>query len=168
MINCDVELSNSATLVLSGPVWIKGNFEVKNSAIVKVDSSLGSQSGVIVVDDPSSHSSGSTITLSNSSSFQGSGSVNSYVLLISQNNSAETGGSNEAITISNSLAGELLLYAGHGKIELSNSANVREVTAYKMSVSNSAQVKYQTGLANLLFSSGAGGGYTIGTWKEGQ
>ena len=169
VINCDLNLSNSATLVLTGPVWVKGSISIANSAIVKVSDTLGSQSAPLIAHDPANTSSGSKITISNSSSFQGSGDINSYVLLVSQNNSAEQMGGYKAITISNNnVSGQILLYAGHGEIELSNSANVREVTAYKMTLNNSAQVNYQTGLANLLFSSGPSGGYTIGSWKEGQ
>ena len=70
--------------------------------------------------------------------------------------------------MSNSVVGQVLLYAAHGRIDLSNSVQLREVTAYKLNLSNSAQVIYQTGVANLLFSSGAGGGYTFGSWKETQ
>ena len=87
-------------------------------------------------------------------------------MLLSQNKSAETGGSEKAIKVANSAQGELLLYAGHGEVELQNTINLREVTAYKILIKNSAQISYTTGLANTLFDTGPGGSYDILDWRE--
>ncbi|MDO8482827.1 MAG: hypothetical protein Q7S86_03345 [bacterium] len=167
-INCDLSLSGDAVLTLTGPVWVVGNIDVSNQAEIRLASSLGSRSVALIADKPSALTSGSQITLSNTTEYYGSGDSNSFLLLVSQNKSAETGGSNPAITISNSAGGKLLLYAGHGLIQLSNSVTLKEVTAYKISVNNSAQVVYESGLANLLFSSGPAGGYVFDKWREVQ
>ncbi|KKT14873.1 MAG: hypothetical protein UV94_C0006G0037 [Parcubacteria group bacterium GW2011_GWC1_43_30] len=71
----------------------------------------------------------------------------------------------DAIKTSNSSAAAIL-YAGEGQIEISNSAALKEITAYKLEINNSATVTYESGLANSNFSSGPGGGYEILSWKE--
>lgn len=167
-INCDLEISGSPTVTLAGSVWVVGDISIKNSAIVKVASSLGNTSVSLIADKPSDRSSGSTISLENSATFQGSGSASSYVFAISQNNSAETGGSNNAIEMENSANGKVVLYAGHGQISINNSAQLKEVTGYKTIMKNSANIVYETGLVSTLFSSGPGGGWDISSWQEVQ
>ena len=85
--------------------------------------------------------------------------------MISQNNSAETGGSTNAISMGQG-ASALVSYASHGQITLQQSVSVKEVTAYKIILQNSANVTYDTGLPSVLFESGPAGGYDITSWKE--
>lgn len=165
-INCDLIIKNSSTLTLTGPIWIKGNLTVNNSSIIKIDPSLGANSVAIIVDNPGNHLTGSEVDFSNSVQFLGTGVSGSYILVISQNSSAENGGNEDAISIGNSVTGNLLLYASHGNIDIQNSVSLKEVTAYEISLKNSAQVIYETGLANLIFSSGPSGGYSIDIWQE--
>ncbi len=165
-INCDLEISGSPTITLAGVLWVSGNITVKNSATIKVSSSLGAVSVPIIADKLSNQTTSSKIVLENSATFDGSGSGGSYVLMISQNKSAETGGTEKAIEAQNSVNGKFLVYAGHGEISLENSIKVKEVTAWRIRLKNSAQVIYETGLANLLFTSGPSGGYSLDTWRE--
>jgi len=166
-IDCDLEISgNNFDITLAGPVWVSGNITIKNSPTIRVDSSLGSQSVAIIADKISNRSTSGKIELQNSASFEGSGTSGSYVLFVSQNNSAENSGSEKAITVGNSVSGSLLVYAGHGEIDIENSVDLKEVTAYRVRLKNTAQVIYETGLASLLFSSGPGGGYVLSSWDE--
>lgn len=165
-INCDVTIEGDPTVTLTGPIWVNGNLTVENTAIVKIDSSLGKKSIAIIVDDEDNHLTGSKVFLKNSVQFLGTGVSGSYILVISQNSSSQNGGSEKAINIQNTVNGDLLLYAGHGEIQIQNSVNLKEVTAYKIRMRNSAQVIYETGLANLIFSSGPSGGYSIDIWQE--
>ncbi len=167
-INCDLIISGSAIITLTGPLWVVGNISFANSSVINISSSVGNKSIAIVADNPSDQLGGSRITISNSTDFNGNGGDRSYVLLVSQNRSAQSGGGTKAITISNSANGDLLLYAGHGEIELSNSINLAEVSAWRIRISNSAKVIYKSGLSNLLFSSGPSGGYSISSWQETQ
>ena len=80
--------------------------------------------------------------------------------MISQNNSAETGGSTNAISMGQG-ASALVGYASHGQITLSQSTNVKEITAYKIVLTNTASVTYDTGLSNTLFESGPGGSWVV-------
>src|SRR3990167_7178824 len=167
-INCNLEISGSPTVIIAGPVWVNGNIEIENSPIVKIDSSLGANSIVVIADNPSNRTTSGKIELENSAQFQNSGTEGSYILFISQNNSAQSGGSEKAIRAENSILGDVLVYAEHGEIHLKNSISLKEVSAYKIRLSNSSQVVYETGIANLLFTSGPSGGYSIESWREGE
>ncbi len=158
-INGDLILSNTAVLVVTGTLWVTGDIKLSNSSILKLDPNYGNSSGVIVAGVDESATAG-YIELSNSAQALGSGSANSYIMLLSQREM----GSN-AIKISNNSA-TAILYAGEGEIEISNSAALKEVTAYKLEINNFATVTYELGLANNNFSSGPGGGYEILNWKE--
>ena len=161
-----LEISGDPTVTLTGNLWVTGNVTIQNTAIVKASSSLGNNSVAIIADKASDRDDGSKISLENSVVFQGSGQPNSYILFISQNNDAENGGNNIAIEAKNSVSGKVLLYAGHGEISLQNSISIKEVTAYRIRLKNSASVIYETGIANLLFASGPSGGYSISSWGE--
>ncbi len=160
-ITCDLQIKGSAEVTLTGPVWVTGNIGIENNALIKIDSSLGKKSVAIIADNPSNRITNSKIEFQNSAVFQNSGTKGSYILAISQNNSAESGGDEKAITAENSVSGDLLAYAGHGEILLKNSVSLREVTAYRIRLQNTASVTYETGLASLIFKSGPGGGYKI-------
>src|SRR3989338_1221120 len=171
-ITCDLEVSGSAVVTLAGSVWVTGDIDIKNSALIKISSSFPENtSPALIADNPANRSSGSKISLQNTATFQGSGgsgNSDSYIFAISQNNSAETGGTNDAISMKNRSAGEVVLYAGHGQISIENSATLRQVTGYKIKMKNSANLIYEEGLADTLFSSGPSGGWNISTWQEVQ
>ena len=164
-IPCDLEITGTPTVTLAGNVWVEGSIEVENSAIINVSSSLSGKTVAVIADKPSSPTSSGTIALKNSTTFNGYGD-DSYILFISQNTSAESGGSTAAITVENSASGDVLVYASHGKIDLKNSVQIKEVTAYRIEVQNSGEVVYESGLVNLLFTSGPAGGYSISSWNE--
>ena len=58
------------------------------------------------------------------------------------------------------------MYAAHGEIRIKQSLTLKEVTAYKIRLQNSAEVIYESGLASLLFTSGPGGGFEVSSWGE--
>jgi hypothetical protein len=163
--NCNLSISGSANVTLAGPIWVVGDLTVSNSADVRISSSLSGKSVPIIADKASAPTTSGKITLSNSSEYFGSG-ANSYIVMVSQNKSAEQGGGTSAITISNGAKGDLILYAGHGLVTISNDTLMKAVTGYKVGVHNEAAVRYDSGLANLVFSSGPAGGYTIDSWNE--
>jgi len=166
-ITCDLEIVGTGfTVTLNGMVWVTGNIKIQNSPMIKISSGLGNKSVVLIADNPTDRLTSSKVESDNSATFLGSGTSGSYVVLLSQNESAEQGGGETAITVANSASGDLLIYAGHGEILLQNNISLKEVTGYKIHTKNSAEIEYETGLANLLFASGPGGGYTILGWKE--
>jgi len=159
-IPCDLEISNSAVVTINGPIWVTGNITIQNSAVVKMASALGATSVAIIADKPSDRLNSSKISVKNSATFQNSGTPGSFIFLISQNNSAETGGDIEAINLDNS-SSVFVAYAAHGLIPIENSVSLKEVTAYKIKLKNSAQVTYDTGLASAVFESGPGGSWNF-------
>jgi len=163
---CDVVIRQNPTVTLTGPIWVEGDLSIENNAVLEIEPSVGGKVIPIVVDDPADRLTGSKVDLQNSVDFNGSGADGSYILIVSQNNSAESGGSEIAIQIDSFVAGELLLYAAHGEILLKNNISLREVTAYRVHLTNAAEVVYEKGLANLLFESGPSGGWIIDSWQE--
>ncbi len=164
-INCDLEISGTPTITLTGNLWVVGNVDIKNNPIIEVSSSLSGKTIAIIADNPSNRTSESKIEIENSLTVNGAGS-GSYVMFLSQNQSAEGGGSEKAIEVQNSANGDILVYAGHGEILLKNNIDLKEVTAYRVRLQNSAQVSYETGAASLLFTGGPSGGWDLKNWFE--
>jgi len=165
-IMCDLEISGTNTVTLTGDVWVVGKISTKNQTTIKLDSSYGLGSGVMIADNPANYLTSSTITLENGTTIQNSGTDGSYVVFISRNRSAESGGGTTAIQIGNSAQGELVAYAPSGKVTLANSNEIRGVTGYLVSLANSANISYRNPLKSLYFTSGTGRGWDIVSWKE--
>ena len=159
-INGNLDLSDTAKLIVTGTIWVTGKIKLSNNAILSLAPSYGNSSGLVMAGVDENVVEGD-IEISNSAQALGSGSAGSYIMLLSQ----KEGIGSDAIKTSNSSAAAIL-YAGEGQIEISNSAALKEVTAYKLKINNSATVTYESGLANSNFSSGPGGGYAISSWKE--
>ncbi|MEK9171923.1 MAG: hypothetical protein AAB782_01665 [Patescibacteria group bacterium] len=156
----DLIMSGTAELVVTGILWVTGEIKLSNTSKIRLDAGYGSSSGVVMAGIDESTTAG-YIEIANSAQALGSGSLGSYIMLLSQ----KEGTGSDAIKTSNSSAAAIL-YAGEGQIEISNSAALKEITAYKLEINNSATVTYESGLANNNFLSGPGGGYEISSWKE--
>ncbi len=169
-IECNVILKKtgpSTTITLDGPIWVEGDLEFTGSGLtIEIDAAIGARTVPIIADNESNRLTSSKIKVTNSIDFLGSGSPKSYILLLSQNESAENGGTEAAVDLNNSANGDILIYAGHGLVEIGNSIALKEVTAYQVDLANGANVTYESGLVNLLFTSGPGGGFSFGTWGE--
>ena len=160
-IDGNLIISGDAELVITGTLWVTGEIRLSNTSKIKLDTSYGSSSGVVMAGIDESSTVG-YIEISNSAQALGSGSAGSYIMLLSQREM----GSN-AIRTSNSSA-VAILYAGEGEIEIGNSAALKEVTANKIKITNSATVTYESGLANNNFVSGPSGSWAIQSWGETQ
>lgn len=160
-INCDLTIKGTGNIVtLNGPLWVQGNIDIQNSPTIRVTSAQNGRSVPVIADNPSDRLGGSKVEIENSAVFEGAGN-GSYVLFVSQNNSAENGGANTAIDVKNTVSGDLLVYAGHGEIVLQNNSNLREVTAWRIRAKNSAEIRYETGLGSTLFPDGPGGSWAV-------
>jgi hypothetical protein len=152
-ITGDLTLSGTSILSVSGTLWVTGDLSLANSSRIQLSSTYGSQSGVIIVDG--------TVSTANTADFAGSGTAGSYLMILT------TSASSTAIDIANS-AGTVILYAPNGTIKFSNSATVKEAVGKTVIMSNTATLTYDSGLANLNFSSGPSGSYSVSSWKESQ
>lgn len=173
-IPCNLEINgsgsgNGPTITLGGPIWVTGNIDMNKALTIRVDPTLTGQSIVMVADNPANQSTSSEIkTENNNTIFTGAPGGNSWVMLISENTSASNKGAEQAITLNNGAQGDLLIYSRLGGILIENNSAVKEVTGYKITLQNNANVTYASGLQNTLFTSGPGGTWTIQDWKEGQ
>jgi len=155
-ITCNLIIKDAdGVLNVTGPIWITGDIDVKIGSTIRMDDELEDKNVAIIADNPSDTTDSGIISVNQGSIFEGSGEPGSFVIMISQNNSAETGGSTVAIS-QNQGAAALVAYASHGLATMSQSANVKEVTAYKIALSQSANVTYDSGLPSTLFESGPG------------
>ncbi len=157
--------NNGTTLTVSGPLWIKGTATVDVNAVIRMASSLGNKNVAIIADNPSNSTSSGEIIVANGSTFYGSGTTGSYVFMISQNNDAQNGGSNAAISMGQG-SSALVAYASHGLVTLNQTTQVASITGYQIALSQSANVVYDTGLSSVLFASGSGGNFSIVDWGE--
>ncbi len=147
---------NNAVLKVTGTIYVTGDIIFSNNAIIELDNaSYGSFSGIILADGK--------ITVNNNAILRGSGEAGSYLLLLSTNNSLDPG--SPAINVGNNAQGAIF-YANSGLILLSNNTKAREITGYKLKINNNAEVQYESGLADTLFSSGPGASWVVESWKE--
>ncbi len=165
-IDCDFEIDTpNVTLTLTGPVWVQGDIRLAKSTI-RASSSVGARSVQMIADNNSNRSTSSRVVLNNTVEFYGSGEPKSYVLLLSMNDDAENSLPEIAIDLNQKALYDVLVYAPHGLIEIGGNFSIKEVTAYQMLIKNGGSVIYESGLVNMLFTSGPGGGFTLYDWSE--
>lgn len=148
-INGDLNMSNGALLTLGGPLYVTGNINLSNNNTkVKLANSFGNSSGFVIV--------GGNVSISNEATFVGSGSTGSYIMVASK-----TGN----ISIANN-GGSVVLVTLNGTITFSNNATAKAAIARQMNMSNDTTLNYETGLADISFSTGPSGSWTVDSWKE--
>ncbi len=161
-ILCNVIVkSSSGILTVTGPIWVAGNITTQTGPTIKIAPALGNQNVAIIADKPSAPSASGLIDIGQSTIFQGSGSPNSFVFLISQNRAAEGGASTPSAITMGQGASALVAYAIHGLITMTQSVSVKEATGYKINLSQSANIVYDTGLPSTVFQSGPGGSWSF-------
>lgn len=166
-------ISNWKKLTITGTLWVVGNIDISNNGIVELDSGYGTNSGVMLADDPGNETTSGIINANNNAIVCGSEGYNSgsktcnasnssYLLLLSTHSGATV-----AIDVSNNVDGAIF-YAANGIASITNNANVKEVTAYQLKLTENTAVTYESGLASAAFSSGPGGGWLVNSWNETQ
>lgn len=167
--NLNIKKTGASTIVtLTGPIWVQGDLSFTQGPTIRVAPSLGRRSVQFIVDNPSDRLTSSRVEIRNATDFTGSGDSRSYIMLMSLNESAETGGTESAIDISQSANGAMIAYADSGLVEIGNGIDLREITAYQIDVAQNTDVYYEEGLSSLLFTSGPGGGYLLNDWQQGE
>ena len=63
-------------------------------------------------------------------------------------------------------AGAVIINAQKGSVRFSNNSGAKEAVANKLELENNATITYESGLADVNFSSGPSGGWDIISWKE--
>ncbi|MFZ5559201.1 MAG: hypothetical protein ACOZAL_00145 [Patescibacteria group bacterium] len=157
-------ITNNAILTVTGTIWVTGNITLDSNAKIKLDSSYGSLSDAMVANGQISIS--SNVIICGSEGFVGGGcgsSVGSYLMMLSTNSSVDPASPAIYATSNTKTA---ILYASQGSIVLSSNADLKEATAYALRLSSNAEVTYETGLADVKFTSGPGASWQIIDWKE--
>lgn len=153
--------SNNVTVTLDGPLWVTGDMTISNNGIMKLASSFGAASGIIIVDGK--------ILLENNGDFRGSGTTGSVLIVVS--NSTSVSSSSPAIMASNNVSGALL-YAPNGMVYTKNNADVPAVVGLSVKMANNTTInKNGLNLFNApinIAASGSASGWHIkdDTWRE--
>jgi len=148
-------IDNNSFLILTGMIYVTGDIIIKNGATIQLDDGFGLLSGLIIGDGK--------ITIGNNGIIQGSGEEGSFLMFLSTNNSVDP--TSPAVNVSNNAQGAIF-YASNGLIYLNNNIEIREATGYKLALDNNAIIRYETGLENINFTSGPGGGWQVQNWQE--
>ena len=78
------------------------------------------------------------------------------------------GGTEQAIHLSNTADGDVVLYSNHGLVEIGNSSTLSALTAYQVITKNTAVLTYTDGLESILFDTGPSGSWDVVDWRETQ
>lgn len=158
-INGDLSIAGGGTLNVTGTIWVTGTVTVSGGGKIKLDSSYGNRSGVLVVDG--------RVSISGNGQFSGSGQTGSYPLVVTTSVCPYDAlcSENNALSISGG-SGAVVLAAPYGALQMNGGTSAKAMMAYKIIISGGGQVNYETGLADLNFSSGPTGGFNILSWKE--
>lgn len=145
---------SSCSFKAKSPIWITGTLTLNNSNNITLDNSYQSDSGIIVVDSP--------ISIGNGNVVKGTGTGNSEIIVVS----TLTSHTSDAITVNNT-GNQVVLYAGNGIINIGNTNNFEQLTAWKLTLSNGSKVDYNSGFSSLFFTSGPSGAYSLikGTYQ---
>jgi hypothetical protein len=154
------DLTINKPLTITDTIWVTGNLNINDT--VKLNSSYGASTGIIIADG--------MINIANGVTFQDSGTAGSYIMLLSTSVCDEDivgnpCGTSDAVNVQNNSA-IVIASAPHGAISFSNNAGVKEVIANKIRLQNNATITYGSGLVNIDFSSGPLGSWTLNSWKE--
>ena len=152
----NLTLDNQCVIKVKTPIWITGDITMGNENKFTLDSSYGTSSGLIITDGKA--------TMGNQNKLLGSGEGNSILVLLTTYDSRTN--NNSAITIGN-VGNTGVFYADKGIIDPGNNNNFKEITAWKIKITNESIINYETGLASILFSSGPSGSYSLvkGTYQ---
>lgn len=152
----NITLGSGCTITIKSPIWVTGNLSMDSNNSIKVDQSLGSTSGVIVVDG--------TITLNSNNHLNGTGVGSSLLMALTTYDSR----SNDLAAVKvNSNGNTGVYYASKGIIEPGTSNSFKELTAWKIRLINNSTINYETGLSSTLFTSGPSGSFSLvkGTYQ---
>jgi len=155
-IQGNLYLNNNCTLTLTGNLWVTGDLIFNNNITMKLDASFGGNGGVVVV--------GGRILLNNNIRVYGSGQSDSFVLLISEQDSD----SPPAIELINNIVTDGIFFAPNGKILLNNNTDVLELTGETIELTNNIDIVFEQGISNATIAGGSVGGWAMrdGTWVE--
>lgn len=153
-------LTINNTLTITNTIYVTGNIIINGT--VKLDASYGETSAIMIADG--------YIKINNGVVFQDSGTIGSYILLLSESTCDASVYSspcfgNNAIQVSNN-SDISIVNAQKGTIYFSNNASVKEAVGNKIELKNNVGISYGSGIINIGFTSGPSGSWGIESWGE--
>ncbi|MBP6974495.1 MAG: hypothetical protein KBB54_00960 [Candidatus Pacebacteria bacterium] len=158
-INGNLTITDAARMTISGTLYITGNLSVQGDTDLVLNSSVGANSVVIVVDG--------TVNIGNAANVSGSGTAGSYMMIVTTSSCGGlTSCSGTSAVSLGGAAGAVVLLAPNGQVAFTGSASAKAVVAYKMSLVGATRLNYESGLADIEFNSGPSGSWVTDSWKE--
>lgn len=147
-------IDGGGILTVTGTLSVQSNLTLGGGSQIKLASSYGANSGVIVTDG--------YVVLAGGSSFSGSGQPGSYPFLITTSACPVTPScnGNPAVSLSGG-AGSVVVIAQEGNVSIGGGSALKEVTAKQITMTGGATLTYDSGLISAHFSSGPGGSWTF-------
>ena len=160
-ITGNLVVNGGGILTLTGNVWVHGTVTVSGGGKIKLAPSFGANGGTIVSDG--------VVSLTGGGNMTGSGQTGSYLMVLTTSNCPKDPvcGGVDALILSGG-AGAVILNAQNGEMTLNGGTGVKSATAYMIKASGGAIITYESGLADINFSSGPSGGWNISSWQEVQ
>ena len=150
----NLTISNNATVTITGPIYVTGNLIISQGGTqIKLDEGFESSSTTLLVDGTIAISQGATFNTT-------SANPKGYILVATRSTSPT------AVSLENQGV-NAIVYALQGGASLSQTAHTTSLVANSLSLSQSASLTYDQGLAGAQFSTGPGGSWTIkkGTYR---
>lgn len=155
VIERNLKIENNKTLILKGTVWVKCAVDVSGGGAVRLHSSYGAASGVLIADQ--------RMHFQNNGAFQGSGTAGSYILILTTASSGGHHGS--AIDLHNNASGAIF-YAASGLVYLHQNVTATQLSGRTVHMENNTTLQYDAALPSTEFASGSLGTYDMKYWKE--
>ena len=155
-ITGDLILDKDSHLTVTGTIWVEGSIDIEKETQVELYPGYGTNSGVIVADG--------NMHIDKEGYLAGSEDPNSFVMFII----LATSGThhNAAIDFHEDTTVEGIIFAPNGKVNLHKDVHLTQLTAYSIEIDKDSTIEYDTGLVNVVFTSGPSGGYGIESWLE--
>ena len=146
-------LTVNGPLTLGGTLWVKGNLIISSGGRLRLSSSYGAKSGVVIVSG--------TITVSGGGFATGSGTSGSYLVLVGLDPSSS------AFSLSSGTGSSAVVYIPNGKATMVG-GTFGQITAYQLAITSGANVTHSTDLnaLDVITSMGGPAAYTITSWRE--
>lgn len=162
--NGNVTLDNGAHVTLTGTVWVNGDLLIDNNSVLQLSDAYGTDSGTIIADYTADQSLKGKILLQNNGNILGNATPDTYIMAISMHHDQVFAAA--TVNVLNNLSAAVI-YSPYGIVEISNNAALKEVTAQKLILRENTSVTYESGLANVNFTTGPGGSwvYRRGTYQ---
>lgn len=162
-IEADLFVKKQTTLTFTGNVWVTGNalFDASGSttkdSLLKIDSSLGSGSAVLIADG--------WLDMQNNFDVDGSGDEHSFLLMVSTSNSMDE--TYPAVYASNN-TDSIIFGAPNGTLRVRQGGELNAAVAKQLHLEEGSTVTYNPNL--IYFTVPAGSeepvGTALGTWRE--